>query len=45
MIKVLLPELNVNITVRVIGVMITSQKNKTTREISVGTPILREKRR
>lgn len=44
-IKVLLPELNVNITVRVISVMITSQKNKTTREISVGTPIVREKRR
>ena len=38
-ITVLLPELDTRMTVRVIGVMITSQKNKTTREISVGTPI------
>lgn len=41
-ITVLLPELHTRMTVRVIGVMITSQKNKTTREISVGTPILRK---
>lgn len=43
-ITVLLPELNVNLTVRVIGVRITSQHNKTTREISVGTPITRQRR-
>lgn len=44
-ITVLLPELNTNLTVRVIGVQLTCQRNKTTREISVGTPITRERRK
>ena len=44
-ITVLLPELNFNLTVRVIGVQITSQNNKTTRELSVGTPITRHRRK
>ena len=44
-ITVLLPELNVNLTVRVVGVRLTSQKNKTTRELSVGTPITRHRRK
>lgn len=43
-ITALLPELNAKAKVRVIGVSITSQNNKTTREISVGTPILLRKR-
>lgn len=44
LITVLLPEIGAKMQTRVIGVMITSQKNKTTREISVGTPILLGKR-
>lgn len=43
-ITVLLPELHMSLTVRVIGRTITVQRNKTKREISIGTPIIRHRR-
>ena len=43
-ITALLPEIGAKMQARVIGIMMTSQNNKTTREISVGTPILLRER-
>lgn len=44
-ITAIIPEIGARLRVRVMRVKVTSQKNKTTREISIGTPVYVKRRR